>query len=131
MCKAYNCSAPAPEGKYCTLHEKHLSSSSGPIKTQKQIPKQTKKTKSTNAILKEQYPAFLASKHFKCEVKTSVCTRTATVVHHVKGRGKDVILDQTTWKSSCIACNDRIESHPNEGTPGSKVSRHKKKGDEL
>lgn len=130
MCIAFNCSAPAPEGKYCALHEKHNSSSSGPVKVPKVIPKQTKKTKSINAQLKEEYPVFLQKKKYKCEVKTSVCTRTAEVVHHAQGRGKDVILDQKTWRASCISCNTRIESHPEEGTPGSKVSRHKKKEDE-
>lgn len=130
MCIAFNCSAPSPEGKYCALHEKHYSKSSAPVSAPKPIPKQTKKTKSLNAKLKELYPIFLKDKNFMCEVKTSVCTRTAEVVHHTEGRGKDVILDQKTWKASCIACNSRIESHPEEGAPGSKVSRHKNKDNE-
>lgn len=129
MCIAFNCSAPAPEGKYCTLHQKHNSSSSGPVKVQKEIPKETKKTRSIKSQLKELYPVFLKKKNFRCEVRTSVCTRTAEVVHHTAGRGKDVILDQKTWRACCVACNGRIESHPEEGTPGSKVSRHKKKED--
>jgi len=130
MCIAFNCSAPAPDGKYCTLHEKHNSSSSGPIKAPKEIPKQTKKTKSINAQLKELYPVFLQKKNFKCEIQSPECTKTATCVHHAKGRGKNEILDQSTWKSSCQKCNSWVESHHAEAVQmGAKVSRHKKKED--
>lgn len=127
MCKAYNCSSPAPENTYCTLHAKVFGKSSGTIKVQSELPKETAKTKSVKAELKKLYPEFLKKKGFKCEVKTSVCTKAATVIHHVKGRGKNEILNQDTWMASCLSCNSRIESHPNEGVKGAKVSRHKKK----
>lgn len=129
MCRWYKCTGGDYAEGLCFQHHKLYGTTSGPVKKQSEIPKESSKQKNIKSELKKLYPGFLLSKQYKCEVQTSVCTKTADVIHHTQGRGDDVVLDQSTWMASCVACNGRIESHPHEGSPGSKVSRHSKKED--
>lgn len=77
--------------------------------------------------LKKLYPVFLRS-HPACEIKSPVCTKKATVVHHSEGRGKNEVLDQRTWMASCTACNGWVEENDAEAREmGAKKSRHAKK----
>jgi len=45
-----------------------------------------------------------------CEIKSPECMGAATEVHHIKGRGK-YLLEVSTWKASCRACNGYVEKH--------------------
>lgn len=52
---------------------------------------------------------FLEARPF-CEIKLLGCTKHSTCIHHMKGKhSKELYLDTTYWKASCIKCNGRIE----------------------
>ena len=90
------------------------------------IQKESGKMKSVKSELKKLYPIFL-QKHKTCQLKTPVCTKKATCIHHTKGRGPNEIKDESTWKASCTACNLWVEqNHAAAEERGLKVPRHQK-----
>ena len=96
------------------------------VKAAKAIPKESKKMTSVKAELKKLYTIFL-SKRTRCEIKSPECTGKATVIHHVKGRGKDNLMNESTWMASCVRCNGWVEENHAEAVKmGAKQSRHKK-----
>lgn len=96
-------------GIYCYDH-KRLMGVSEPVKMPKQPNKVSDKMKEIKDQLKKLYPSFLKKNPF-CQVKSPVCTKVAVCIHHKKGRGRDEVLDQSTWMSSCEACNGWVEQH--------------------
>lgn len=90
------------------------------------MPHRTEKMKGIISALRPLYDRFLKDKA-ECEIKGPTCTGQPTEVHHTKGRGVKVILDDTYWKASCSACNLQVERKDAEAREkGHKVSRHKK-----
>ena len=61
-------------------------------------------------VLKKRYAAFLKTRSF-CRIKSPVCTKVASVVHHLKGRTPDLILDETYFCEACPECNAFVESN--------------------
>lgn len=124
ICEFPTCSTHAIAGKkYCVPHNRIYGTVE--IKVPKEIKKESAKTKDAKKELKKLYPRFLA-KNKRCQIKSPVCTKKATCVHHTQGRGEAELLDQKTWKASCEACNGYVEqNHAWAEERGSKVSRHK------
>ena len=124
-----NCSFPAckreaTHGVYCYDH-KRLMGTSDPVKKTKEINKESEKMKDIKATLKKEYPKYLKTRPF-CAIKSPECTKVATVVNHTRGRGRDEILDQSSWEPSCTYCNSYIEAHPDWGGGVHKQSPHTK-----
>jgi len=95
-------------------------------KSDKPIPKRSEKMKGIISALRPLYDRFLKNRT-ECEIKSPECTGRATQVHHTKGRGVKVILDDTYWKASCSACNLYVERKDAEAREkGHKVSKHAK-----
>lgn len=96
------------------------------VKPYKKSNKVSSKMTAVKQELKKLYTIFLA-KRTRCEIKSPECTGAATCVHHVRGRGKNEILDQGTWMASCERCNGYVEQHHLWAAKnGFKQSRHKK-----
>ena len=124
-CLFPTCTRHAESNGYCIGHRIYASGTV--VKTKTEIPKVGVKQKSIIQALKTTYPSFL-TKHPLCEIKAPGCTQIATVVHHIAGRGKNEVLDQTTWKASCIHCNQWIEeNHAKAQLMGVKTPRHHRK----
>lgn len=122
-----NCSFPickreATCGIYCYDH-KRLMGTSDPVKKVAEVKKESDKMKDIKAILKKEYPKYLKTRPF-CSIKSPVCSKVATVVNHTRGRGRDEILDQSSWEPSCTHCNSYIEQHPDWGGGKHKQSPH-------
>lgn len=95
-------------------------------KATKPIAKRSEKMKGIFSALVVLYEKFLKGKT-ECRLKTPVCTGRPEVVHHTKGRGVKVILDQDYWLEACSACNLYVENKDQEAREaGNKVSRHAK-----
>lgn len=118
------CKREATQGIYCYDH-KRLMGISGPVKKPVAIPKEGEKMKDIKAALKKKYPKFLKTRPF-CNIQSPVCTKIATCVNHTRGRGRDEILNESTWEPSCEPCNGYIEQHPSWNSGKHKKSRHKK-----
>jgi hypothetical protein len=123
-CQFPLCKSNAIPGKiYCIGHNKHFGSVV--IAEAKPINKVSSAMAAVKRELKKLYPIFL-KKHPKCQIKSPVCTKKSTCIHHKKGRGKNEILDQGTWMASCEHCNSYVEQeHAWAEKNGFKVSRHK------
>lgn len=122
-----NCSFPickreATHGTFCYDHNRLMWSSPAPKKP-KPINKESEKMKDIKAELKKKYPAFLKTRPF-CSIKSPECTKIATVVNHIKGRGKDYILNEKWWEPSCTHCNGWIELNPKFNGGKHKQSPH-------
>lgn len=86
-------------------------------------PRSKKMTKVIEEV-KKLYPLFLKSRPM-CEIRSPDCIKRATVVHHRKGRGNN-ILKQETWVACCPPCNSYVENHHQWAADnGFKVSQHK------
>ena len=97
-----------------------------PKKAAKPIKARSEKMKGVMAALSALYDKFLATRP-DCEVRTEACTGPAECVHHVKGRGIKVVLDDKYWKASCYACNLRVEEKDAEAREkGHKKSKYAK-----
>lgn len=89
----------------------------------KPISMRSKKMTTVMNEVKKLYPIFLKA-HPLCEIKSPDCLQTATVIHHVKGRGKN-IANQKSWKACCPPCNSYVEKHHQwAAEKGFKSSRH-------
>lgn len=83
----------------------------------------TKKKAKEMRSLKIAYGPYLEN-HPICAIRSPKCTGQATCVHHVRGRGVDVVLDISEWLPSCTACNLYVEEHNKWATDmGFKKSR--------
>lgn len=81
-------------------------------KRQKSIKKVSKKREIENIIYFREREQFLKDNK-ACQLKTPVCTKTATVIHHVNGRAI-YFLDKETWMPSCRKCNNWVEENDAE-----------------
>lgn len=124
-CLFPTCRAHPEKNGYCVYHR--IYASGAEVKTLKEIPKRTDTQKEINKLLKQAYPLYLAKKKHKCEIKSPVCTSKATVINHTRGRGKDHVLDESTWQASCSECNLWVEANHAKGEAlGAKKTRHSK-----
>lgn len=81
-------------------------------KKQKAIKKVSKKREIENIVYFREREQFLKDNK-ACQLKTPVCTKTATVIHHVNGRAI-YFLDKETWMPSCRKCNNWVEENDAE-----------------
>lgn len=97
-----------------------------PKKAREPIPKRSEKMKEVVKDLKRLYARFLKTRPF-CRIKSPVCTKIATIVHHMKGRTPAMIMDEEFWCEACPMCNLYVEEHPQWAMEkGFKISRHAK-----
>lgn len=95
-------------------------------KEKKPLNKRSEGMKDVMKDLKKAYTKFLKSRPF-CRIKSPVCQKIATVIHHMKGRTPAVILDEDFWCEACPVCNLYVEEHPDWAMErGFKLSRHAK-----
>ncbi len=95
--------------KDCYAVEK--SSQKPPVKARvaiKKISDKQSKINSAYSVLRLQYLKMFQH----CKVSSTDCTFTSTQVHHKNGRGKDSVLDTTTWLPVCHNCHRLIEENP-------------------
>ncbi|WP_153799047.1 hypothetical protein [Foetidibacter luteolus] len=61
-----------------------------------------------------------------CNIQSPVCTYFSQCVNHRKGKQSiELLLDETYWEPSCIACNNWIEEHDAWARErGHKLSQH-------
>lgn len=111
-CEFPNCKRNAEKNGYCIGHAGY-SSVPKEKKVFKPIPKVSEKMKVVKVELRKLYPIYLKANPI-CNIQNEGCTRKATTVNHTKGRGKNEILDQSTWEPSCNNCNLSIEINHNE-----------------
>lgn len=85
-----------------------------PIKSsQKPIPKESTKRQKEHKIYTISRIQYLKD-HPICFMNIpGLCTKIATTIQHLKGRGK-YYLDQKYWKGSCMACHSYADTHPTE-----------------
>ena len=121
------CKREATIGQYCYDHNRLMGKSSPQKKSEvkKPINKVSGKMKDTKAELKKKYTAFLKNKPF-CDIKSPECTKVATAVNHIKGRGKNFILNEQFWEPCCPQCNSYIEQFPKFNGGRHKQSPHTK-----
>jgi len=87
------------------------SSEKPPIKAREPIKKTSKKQAKINRAYSELRLRYLyIFPH--CRVCSNDCTFMATEIHHKKGRGKDNMLDSSTWLSVCHQCHELVEKNP-------------------
>lgn len=122
-CLFPTCNRHAESTGYCLFHKIYSSSSS--VKVPKPISKKSEGQKEIDKYLKKKYPLFLSKLGNKyCKANLSNCTKVATVVHHLKSRAKDVVLDEKYWLAVCPNCNIEIESKDGEARKkGLKLSK--------
>ena len=87
------------------------SSQKPPIKARQPIKKISDKQAKINtaySVLRLQYLKMFPH----CQVASTDCTYVATQIHHKNGRGKDSMLDTTTWLAVCHNCHRLIEENP-------------------
>lgn len=71
-------------------------------------------------FLKEHPTCQACKRHDVVRQESPTCTvgfafrRTATDIHHVKGRLGGNYLDVSTWMAVCRTCHDWIHQHPKE-----------------
>jgi hypothetical protein len=103
-----------------------LKKSDKPLKKSGKPKGRSEKMRGIISALRPLYDQFLATKE-ACEIRAEGCTGRPECVHHLEGRGINVILDQTKWKASCANCNSRVEQKDAEArASGNKRSRHAK-----
>lgn len=88
------------------------------------IKQRSKKGAKTMRKLNKKYGPYL-EKNPVCAIQSPVCTYHAGTVNHKAGRGKDEVLDETTWEPACYPCNGYVEIHDEWAQQnGHKISRH-------
>jgi len=109
----------------CLFHQQYANSVE--VKVKKEVPKESLKEKNLKKTRKVRYAEFL-SKHPKCKAKFSKqCLKSASVIHHLKGRTPAVVDDEKYWLPCCPVCNNEIEAdHSRAEKLGLKISQHKK-----
>lgn len=82
-------------------------------KSQKSIPKQSNRRKKEQILYSSMRLQFLKYNPI-CKMNIpGLCTKIATEVQHLKGRGK-YYLDMTFWMSACHFCHSYATDHPAE-----------------
>lgn len=117
-CKFPTCQRHAEKNGYCVGHSIYApgatSHVSKPVE-KKSNPRPPIKNKSTKLGKAErEYKKIVVRKLAEnplCEMTTPACTRIAEGLHHMKGRGAN-LLDEKYLLRSCNACNLYVELHP-------------------
>lgn len=117
-------------GRYCRLHSATLSKPTETKLTEKiknpGIAKRGEKmTADVNDLKNNLYPVFLAKPGNElCKLRLEGCAGKAETVHHTRGRGV-FLKDVTTWLSSCLSCNFKVEN-TDALKSGLKTTKHDK-----
>lgn len=74
------------------------------------IQKKSDKKKAVDKELSAFYKVLIAERP-TCEIKSPECAGKAETGHHVRGRGKDHVLDTENIMSVCLRCNSYVESN--------------------
>lgn len=77
------------------------------------LPKQSKKRTEESLIYSKERKEFLLAHPFCFINIPGICTKVATSIQHLKGRGK-YYLDKRYWKGACIPCHSYCDTHPKE-----------------
>lgn len=75
------------------------------------IPKISDKQKKINAAYKILRDQFIKNNPY-CIARFEGCTHIATECHHARGRGKEYMLDETTYRALCHHCHSIAETNP-------------------
>lgn len=122
---AIPCHNEAKQGQYCDTHNRALGIKPEKVKKVTPIKKVSDKEKSRKAELKKMYPVFLAEKKFICEIQSPECTKTATAIHHLKGREGEQVFETLDWLACCQRCNGYVEEHDKWARDkGFKLNKH-------
>lgn len=134
------CNRHAEKNGYCIGHRAFAKQKkSGDDDDQPEKQEQPERRKPINAKsekLKAQHAEYvkivkemLAADPY-CELRTPACTQKAQGLHHMKGRGK-YLLVRKYLKRACNACNGYVENHPQYALEhGLSVSKLAKEPDE-
>lgn len=118
------CSRPVPKEGYCVAHAAKYGDAK-PKSEPKPIPQKSEKKKKVDAEyskLKKQ----MMKESDKCEAKLAGCTKVATDLHHVQGRGKELTTKIENLIRVCRSCHSQIELKPLLAVNlGLSKSRHK------
>lgn len=100
-------------GGYCMNHQ-YLREDREPTMPLQKTPIRNKSIRKTkeDTIYKHKRELYLRE-HPLCQAKVHFCTRLATEIHHIIGRGKHY-LDDLKFLSVCRNCHEWIENHPEE-----------------
>lgn len=124
-CTFPNCPSNSLRGSdYCIPHGKiyGVKVEKKPQSIAKQSEKRIKESKEYRKIVKE-----ILSKDGRCSVKSPVCTKKATGLHHLQKRSPANYKERSNLIASCNECNLYIEEHPCWAKEkGLTVSRFKK-----
>jgi hypothetical protein len=109
-CKHQNCSNFVFSKSYCKFHQYIIADKTIKPKKQKPIKKFSAKMRIKVAEYSELRKEFLAQEPL-CRAKLEGCTKIATDIHHMQGRGKN-LLNISTWAPVCRNCHRFIEENP-------------------
>ena len=73
------------------------------------IRRVSKKRQKVDRIYSKEAKTF-REENENCAIRSPRCTGRTEGVHHVRGRGI-YLLDKTTWKPACNACNLYVEDN--------------------
>lgn len=86
-------------------------------------------SKSYQETLKEYAPlrAEFLKNNPLCQMKLQGCTYNAECIHHMQGKkSKELYLDSTKWKASCLSCNRVVEEILDPYSLGLKLKQNSK-----
>jgi len=123
-CKFPGCKRHPEKNGFCVGHRIYADAKISSEKP-KQIAPRSEKLKEFQKeyvkIVKE-----LLKENNVCELRTPDCTGIAQGLHHMKGRGAN-LLNRKYLKRSCNRCNLYVELHPQYALDhGLSISKHKK-----
>jgi len=112
FCKSDNCGNFVFGGGYCKFHQFLRLDTQLRTLRSKAVNKISIKLRKLTIRYTKLRAEFLKD-HPLCDAKLKHCTRIATDIHHMKGRGK-FLLNILTWLPVCRECHRYIEEHPYE-----------------
>lgn len=99
--------------KYCKFCWGSIKAQDIPIpKKRKPLAPKSKKQTELDASYSKLRIIFL-TKHPMCQAALPGCQGSSSDVHHMNGRGKNLLVI-STWLSSCRKCHMWIHEHPEE-----------------
>lgn len=129
------CRMNAQANGYCIGHRRFASGESRKkekVTVVREVKKITEKQQKQMAELQQLKKIYLSKPENKyCAIQIDEnCTRIATTVNHTRRRGKNELLDVSTWQPSCMHCNGEIENRDGaareQGHLKSKFNRNEK-----
>lgn len=125
------CQRHAEKNGYCIGHRIYAPGAKPKDKAfpEKKQPKPINKKSAKLADREKEYKQIVREMlaiSNRCELATPDCTGTAQGLHHMKGRGANLLV-RKFLKRACNACNGYVERHPAYALEhGLSVSRHQK-----